>query len=472
MKLTRLLIVGSSPQFKCGGALGEVADVLGVGASIYNSERNINLQKENVDKQLAAQKEENSINRDWQTNEAEKARQFNTSERLGSQEHQVNMLGLEQQNAKEMAAVNAKYNSPQYQSQELMKAGINPQVYFGGSSSSFGGSSQGSPTAPSVPSGHPSPMVSGITGLNPIGFQPADLHIPQLISSLAEFSNSRINKSKMPAEIKKILSDVKLNESDARLRDQYRKKEEILTEIEKSSLPAKISKAFFEAGVLMEQRNLLIEQQKTEEANRLELKAREMLHNATSKLHGEQAFYAQLMNNRFDEIYELDKKLKLSVIADNQASAAEHNASASALRYDTSFRKAIESFKFDEVAKTIDKLGKENNISDEDLKIKKALVSKAMSEAEIAANKASHAEELFWKDFVMDVVVGASDAFSNVASGRAMLKNAKTWSKLSDTQQKKVESDINDVYETISTSKNTYEGKQVKTISHKRPAKK
>ena len=173
---------GFRPSF-CRGAdpvSAFVSGVLGVGSSGISAATSA----ANVDKQLDAQREENQKNRDWQTEQAEIARQFTTNERLAQQEYQTGAQRTAQSYALQSMAQQAVYNSPVYQRQELKKAGINPQVYFG-QQSSFSGSSPQVGSAPAAPSGASSPMPSGVSGLSPVSYQPWQLNIGQLLQNLA-----------------------------------------------------------------------------------------------------------------------------------------------------------------------------------------------------------------------------------------------------------------------------------------------
>lgn len=79
MKLNSLF-TDFRPQFKCFDPVSLLAF-----ASIFNGVVQAASSSSNVDSQLAAQARENQKNRDWNTQEAEKARQFQNSERLSAQ---------------------------------------------------------------------------------------------------------------------------------------------------------------------------------------------------------------------------------------------------------------------------------------------------------------------------------------------------------------------------------------------------
>ena len=99
----------------CGAAVG-----LGIGAAvagIANSVISSSSSSSNVSSQLGAQRDENALNRDWQTAEAEKARQYNTGERLATQQYQSGLI--DKMNS---------YNSPENQAALYRAANINPNI--------------------------------------------------------------------------------------------------------------------------------------------------------------------------------------------------------------------------------------------------------------------------------------------------------------------------------------------------------
>lgn len=202
------------PQKKCGA---DPASALLIGSGISagtsllggigDSSIGYNQQSHMLNRQMDFQREENQLNRDWNTREAEKARQHQ-SYLQGQQFVQTGLLQNQQQeyNLQSMAK-QAEYNSPVYQRQQLQAAGINPNVYFG-QQSSFSGSSGIAGGAPSSPSAPSSPQASGNFGLNPIGFQPSHLNIANIASSvggmirdLAEAKKLGVETGLLPDEI-------------------------------------------------------------------------------------------------------------------------------------------------------------------------------------------------------------------------------------------------------------------------------
>ena len=144
-----LLFLEYRPNRKCGAEAAVEAAMISSGANLFGSMASNAQSSANVDKHLAAQSRENQKNRDWQTAEAEKARQWQHSETLGSQAYQTSERESAQMHDMTMQSRQAMYQSPVYQSEQLQKAGLNPNVYFG-SQSSFGGSSAPTTRASSV----------------------------------------------------------------------------------------------------------------------------------------------------------------------------------------------------------------------------------------------------------------------------------------------------------------------------------
>ena len=191
----KYLFCGFVPARKCGAA-AVAAPIVGsiAGAAIQSDTAS-----SNVNKQLRAQSQENQINRDWQTQEAEKARQFEAGQVQQQNAFTREQAGIQQQYNMQSMKQQAYYNSPLYQRQMLQAAGINPQVYFG-QQSSFSGSSPISGGTPGTPSPGSAPGVGSVQGLSPVGFQPTDLKVPELMSSFGSLMSGLANAKKSGVE--------------------------------------------------------------------------------------------------------------------------------------------------------------------------------------------------------------------------------------------------------------------------------
>lgn len=203
--MLHLIFKDYRPSRKCGADVA-VPAVMSAAGSVISAQSSA----DNVRNQLSSQRRENQLNRDWQTAEAEKARQFNAQQSsLARQEGLQNDLTLMSQQA--------QYQSPVYQRQQLEQAGINPQVYFG-QNSTFAGSSAPA-TSPSAPS---SPMPSSVGGLNPVSFQPFQLDT-SILSNLGSYVKNVADAKKTDkdaswvddlarAELRKLTSESSLND--------------------------------------------------------------------------------------------------------------------------------------------------------------------------------------------------------------------------------------------------------------------
>lgn len=326
------------PQKKCGA---DPASALLIGSGISagtsllggigDSTIGYNQQSHMLNRQMDFQREENQINRDWNTREAEKARQHQ-SYLQGQQFLQTGILQNQQQeyNLQSMAR-QAEYNSPVYQRQQLQAAGINPNVYFG-QQSSFSGSSGiagGSPSAPAAPS---SPQASGNFGLNPIGFQPSHLNIANIASSvggmirdLAEAKKLGVETGLLPDEIS---AKIRSMNAQTDLNAALKIGQQISNELQNAKLPY----AFRMAQTELEQalKNLELTEQNTLTSKSQEQvnKALDRMNNELANLHGKEA-----------EKLGLDIKTYMinlkSILNLRSAQTAESSASASSLSQDS-----------------------------------------------------------------------------------------------------------------------------------------
>lgn len=138
--------------------------------------------------QIKAQKDENALDRDWNTQEAEKARAFDM-EKLANEQAFANQQRLASQEYQSeewqrQFDVQNEYNDPVAQAERLRRAGINPQIAMSGDSAKVvTGSSVAAPSG-SSPSPASSPMASGRHGLSPVPFSPGT-NLAQDLSQVA-----------------------------------------------------------------------------------------------------------------------------------------------------------------------------------------------------------------------------------------------------------------------------------------------
>lgn len=185
------------PRLKCGA--DPVSAGVMAGGSLLGSIYSGEVSKENVQKQLNAQSRENQLNRDWQTEQAQLARNWQAGQTLQQNQFQTQLAAQQQQYNLQSMQQQAKYNSPVYMSQQLKAANIDPQVYFG-NHASFQGSSAQAGGSPSAPSAGSASNVGSVSGLSPVGFQPLDLQIPQIMSGLGSMFKGLADAKKAGVE--------------------------------------------------------------------------------------------------------------------------------------------------------------------------------------------------------------------------------------------------------------------------------
>lgn len=304
--------------------------------------------------QVHAQEEQNALNRDWQTAEAEKARNFNRSERLASQDFARQMLNY--QNA---------YDAPSAQASRLRSAGINPQIAMSG------GSVQNVSASPTLSQPASSPVPSPVGGLSPVSAQPLDLQIPQLVNSVASMIGSTAQAKKANVEtgylesaIPDMLRNLKL---DADLKDVAVQMQTLDKQLKEMTLPSSVRKAYNEAsksywdalvsklttGKIENERDVLESQRKLNEAMA-------SLQTTQGKIFAlDLANYGRRLNSLLG--------LQAAQTSQAYASAAESNANAAVLGEERRIRAVAadvrESGKSAELQSVLDELNAKHAIS-------------------------------------------------------------------------------------------------------------
>lgn len=256
-----------------------------------------------AEKQLQAQREENQLNRDYNTAEAEKSRNFVNEQRLRSQEYQTQMVK----------------DTPQLQVQGMREAGINPAVAFGhGTGVATGGSS--------VPSGTSAPSASFSTGLSPVPYQAANpavnfQQIAQGLSSLASAKEKGANVGLIEKQIENMAVDT---ETKQVLKEGYR----LSNELQKIDLKYKDKK------VLQELQEQVIRMVTTRSQGKMYSETAriqssiENLNNSLANYHGQHADYMRLEVANYTTKLNSLLKLQGAQVKEANASAVEHYASA------------------------------------------------------------------------------------------------------------------------------------------------
>lgn len=311
------------PHFKCGAAAGIISGAgaaLGGIGSIVGAASSSN----NASSQLQQQREENQLNRDWQTAEAEKARQYNTSERLATQDYQQTLIN--QQN---------EYNSPSHQAAMYQDAGLNPSIALGKGGAIVSAN-------PSTSSPGSSPMPSGVSGLSPVGFQPLDLQIPQLLNGIGGFMKNLGEADKLGVDTDYAKASFNMNlrklSADASLQEFYAAGEQLTQAIRYGIKDKLVSKALAECekahwdALLSEQQGI------SEKVRQNVLKSQEALNDAVARYNGENAALLRLDVLHYEEAFNQRMAIGRSQINANNASAEQSRASASNLNMDTGLK--------------------------------------------------------------------------------------------------------------------------------------
>lgn len=410
------------PSFKCGIAAPVGAALVSSGSGlvgdVFDATLGYNQQRHVQNVQMDFQSAENQKNRDWQTEQAEIARQYNTSERLSTQDWQKQMMDYQNE-----------YNTPENQAKRLLAAGINPAVAM----SSAGTTSISASPGP----GHPqsSPIPSPVSGLSPLSFQPVSLHIPQLmsgvssvISAMAAAKKANVEtgylESAIPDMLRGLKTDADLNEVSVQMR-------KLDNEIRKMKLPAEVESAYNDASKAYW--DAIVSKLTTGKINNESdvLKSQKALNDSLSKLHStqEKLFALDVANygRKLNSLLQLQsaQASESRAIARNQLEQAELNNLERIITRNT--QGDIEERTHQELVN----LQKQGKILDADVRAADA----AAHQAEVASN---HAEELFWKDFVLDVVRGGVDAFTSV-------RNSKSWANMSDASQRRVDAKLKEI---------------------------
>lgn len=378
------------------------ATIGAIGGGLVNSVFGYYQNERNRERNIDAQNEAAQTNRDWQTVEAEKARQFSADQ---------------QQKAMD-------YNSPVYQVNEFSKAGINPVLAMSG------GSGVGS-----VSGGSAAPSASPVSGLSPVQGQPVGLHIPETVQSVGAFLKSIADAKKSGIETdyleETFFDAVSKFHNEQTLSTLEVASKEMDNYIKHRVKDAKVQQAWEELDEVGT-RVVMNQASASESFSRSDLnKAMERMNDALANYHGENAMYLKLQVQNFYRDFESMLKLRESEAKRNRTQA-DVNSSIKKLNdfqseVNRNMQGAIEGSLFD----SWQNLVKEGKILDWQ-------IDAARSAAQIAGVQASHAEVLFWKDFITDVFDSGFNAFLGY-------KNSKSWENLSKASRDRVASRIQEL---------------------------
>ena len=331
------------PAFKCGAA-DALAGITGMMSGTLNAQQS----GSNVAMQLRAQAVENQLNRDWQTEQAELARQWEAG-----QVQQQNQFTREQaaiQNSYNLNSMKqqAMYQSPVYQREELAKAGINPNVYFG-QQASFSGSSVQSGGSPATPSPGSAPGVGSVQGLNPVGFQPSSLNPADLLRGVSEAYNALASAKKTGVETSfleaSLESRIKQALAQGDMAETAKALQEIDLAFQKANFDTKLKHAYAQYKETLANIDLLSEKKLTEQEEQKLKQATAAMNKAIQELNEEEK------NKLGIVIQYLPRMLESEILANRGSAAAgfgkaeESRASAAVLREEKRIRSVVANLK-------------------------------------------------------------------------------------------------------------------------------
>lgn len=352
------------PRLKCGA--DPVTAGVFAGSSLFGSIYSNEVSKQNVQKQLNAQSRENQLNRDWQTEQAEIARNWQAGQTLQQNQFQTELAGQQQQYNLQSMQQQAKYNSPVYMSQQLKTAGINPQVYFG-NHASFQGSSAQAGGSPSAPSPGSASSVGSVQGLSPVGFQPLDLQVPQIMSSLgsmfkglSEAKKSGIETRFLEESFEKRLQQVFAAGDMAQI-DKVLK--ELDLKFKNENLPLKFKQAYADYKETLAKIDLLSQQALTEQDEQRLKRATTAMNEALQQLHEQDKERLGLT------IRYLPRLLESEILSNRGAAAAGFGSaevSHEKARFDQFTNDMRDKYSYDEYSRYLSELVSKKMLSDAD----------------------------------------------------------------------------------------------------------
>lgn len=156
---------------KIGGALTSFNPLIGAATSLFGSIFGNSQSSSNVDKQIAAQRQENALNREFNANQAQIAREFDANFQ------------------RELIQSYRDYNTPQAMMKRLQDAGLNPNLAVGqlGNGDSMTG-------------GVGSTAASSQGSISPVGYSPLDTTSAGNILADTRLKNAQADKLSSEAD--------------------------------------------------------------------------------------------------------------------------------------------------------------------------------------------------------------------------------------------------------------------------------
>lgn len=305
MKIILNLELPYVPRSKCGPVLG---DVVGAGASIASTAMTNATNKSIANSQLDAQREENQLNRDYNTQEAEKARQFQQNMMQEQMNYQTQSWRDQQRSALALQVAGAR------------DSGVNPQVLLsGGGVSASGGSA-------SAPSGGSAPAASFSSGLSPVPYQAqspavAFAQVAQGISSLATAKEKGVNTLVLEKTIESMDVDMSYKKALTSAVKTHEALDSVELKHKDKLLVQQIEKGVVEMATMKEQGKLYAETAKIQDSIK-------KLNEQLSNYHGQQYELAKLQVASFAKDFQTMLDVRAAQVKESNAKAYEASENA------------------------------------------------------------------------------------------------------------------------------------------------
>lgn len=422
-------ITSALPFIGFGAGASAADTLLGGGLSHYENVRNQHFQAEMLGEQQKFSREEAEKLRDWQTSERVAGQEFTADQAEASYNRQRSLNEQQAQLQQQLVDNERAYNTPAMQVQRLRNAGLNPAVYFGGSSSVVGSNNVSAPSSGSQPIPS-SPTAPGSSLPSSGGFPSTQL--PSFNFDFADTISKLATAGKTMSETKTIdlMRNPQYKELLTRIAGQELSNESIklANTFDSLSLPKRLEKLGNEVANLAVQ-TLLAESDIDRTKSQTALnKAYERLQDALRDKTDTEYLIAKNELAHWKQSYDNKLKTDASERAKNYGLANEANTRAEVNKSQVKINEFVAKIKESESDFTwsmlhneLEGLKRDNLIKDEQLRAAEAA-------ADIAKVNASHAEELFWKDFIGDIVQQGFDAFLGY-------RNMKSWERLSSASQ-------------------------------------
>lgn len=331
---------------------------------------------------------------------------------------QLQSANLEQRNWQSQFDASNSYNTPSNQVSRLLAAGVNP----------FVDSSTAAPVAGTNSS--PSPSSVGVAGVSPLPAPNVNYTsaLRDLVSAAKDSRELPFVSDKIQAEIDRIINESKDSAARASL----------------TQIKADIEGEF---GARTAERTLKLLSSRIREVQSIVDK-----NDMEGFLAWKQGLLADANRALTAKEYEwLEPKVKKyldlleSQIKSNYASAEESHANAGLIderKTGQILANGLDAKLYDGKSEMFDNELRKIKLENEQLAYS---IEIAAANAQVAKVRGDNAVVVFWRDFIMDTVERGVGIYGSVASAKASLGNMKSYRDLSETQQKRVDAEIEDM---------------------------